>query len=154
MRRGSFASREWLDLRPSKLWPAPSDSCLFFDVRYRDGACVLFFALACAHLRAQVVSIRCKMERTASPQVRFSVPSHSLDDTILSFVSPSLLGKHPPVARSGYRRLPQFQGSVAQAPQGRARAMPAVAELAEQLSREAEDLLKSVFVARRVVSSR
>lgn len=30
--------------------------------------------------------------------------------------------------------------------------MPAVAEAAEELSREAEDLLKGVFVARRVVS--
>lgn len=30
--------------------------------------------------------------------------------------------------------------------------MPAVAEAAEELSREAEDLLKSVFVARRIVS--
>ena len=45
-----------------------------------------------------------------------------------------------------------LQGSKMQAPQGRARAMPAVAEAAEQLSREAEDLLRGVFVARRVVS--
>eukprot|EP00903_Cladosiphon_okamuranus_P012127 g11378.t1 len=41
-------------------------------------------------------------------------------------------------------------GAVQQGPRGRARAMPAVAEAAEHLSREAEDLLNNVFVARRV----
>ncbi|CBJ30328.1 conserved unknown protein [Ectocarpus siliculosus] len=38
----------------------------------------------------------------------------------------------------------------AQPPAGRDRAMPKVAEAAEELSREAEDLLKGVFVARRI----
>lgn len=43
--------------------------------------------------------------------------------------------------------------SEKQTQQARARAIPAVADAAEELSREAEDLFKSVFVARRIVRS-
>lgn len=51
------------------------------------------------------------------------------------------------------RVLPVASNNVTpQGSRGRARAMPAVAEAAEKLSREAEDLLNNVFVARRVVS--